>query len=113
MASESRLTSKRVNWRCSNRTRRQRRRGGSACKRLAIDGSNAAVPCSPRRSLLHDPDLASWAQRRLEAIPGAEADRALRTEAGLLQGKLLIGTLNSIGVRRDAAAVDMLAAPAA
>src|SRR5688500_11395386 len=79
-----------------------------ACKRLAIDGSSAAVPDLKR--LLSDAQLASWARIALEAIPGAEADEALLTAAGSLQGKLLVGTINSIGVRRDAKAVDPLTA---
>lgn len=77
-----------------------------ACKRLAIYGSSAAVPDLAR--LLPDPQLASWARIALEAIPGAEADEALRTAAGSLEGKLLVGTINSIGVRRAAGAVDLL-----
>ena len=36
------------------------------------------------------------------------ADAALREAAGRLQGKLLVGVVNSIGVRRDAKAVDLL-----
>ncbi len=79
-----------------------------ACKRLAIDGSSAAVPDLAK--LLPDAQLSSWARIALEAIPGSEADEALRTAAESLDGKLLVGTLNSIGVRRDANAVDMLTA---
>ncbi len=78
-----------------------------ACKRLAIDGSSAAV--SDLAKLLGDPQLSSWARIALEAIPGAEADAALRKAADSLDGLLLAGTLNSIGVRRDAAAVVLLA----
>ncbi len=44
----------------------------------------------------------------LEVIPGPEADDALRNAVGSLKGKLLVGTINSIGVRRDAKAVDPL-----
>src|SRR5688572_10117077 len=65
-----------------------------ACKLLAIDGSSAAVPDLKR--LLSDEHLASWARIALEAIPGAEADKALLTAASSLQGKLLVGTINSI-----------------
>jgi HEAT repeat protein len=79
-----------------------------ACKRLAIDGSSAAVPDLAK--LLPDPQLSSWARIALEAIPGAEADEALRKAAESLDGRLLVGTLNSIGVRRDASAVDLLTA---
>lgn len=77
-----------------------------ACKRLAVDGSKAAVPELAR--LLADEQLASWARIPLEVIPGPEADEALRKATDSLQGKLLVGTINSIGVRRDAMAVDPL-----
>ncbi len=77
-----------------------------ACKFLAIRGSKDAVPALA--PLLMDEQLHSWARIALEAIPGTEADDALRTAAGTLQGRLLIGALNSIGVRRDAAAVPVL-----
>lgn len=76
------------------------------CKLLAIHGSSAAVPDLAK--LLPDPQLSSWARIALEAIPGKEADEALRQAADSLDGLLLVGTINSIGVRRDAAAVDLL-----
>src|SRR5579871_5626109 len=79
-----------------------------ACKHLAIHGSSEAVPELAR--LLSDERLASWTRIALEAIPGSAADEALRTAANSLQGKLLVGTINSIGVRRDAGAVELLAA---
>ena len=78
------------------------------CKRLAIFGTKAAVPALA--PLLADKDLASWARIALEAIPGPEADAALRKAAGRLKGLLLVGTINSISVRRDAKAVDLLIA---
>ena len=73
------------------------------CKQLAIYGSGAAVP--ELAMLLPVPELSSWARIALESIPGPEADEALRTATESLQGRLLVGTINSIGVRRDAAAV--------
>ena len=76
------------------------------CKLLAIHGSAEAVPELAR--LLPDPHLSSWARIALEAIPGSEANEALRKAAESLEGQLLIGTINSIGVRRDANAVDLL-----
>ncbi len=79
-----------------------------ACKNLAIYGSNEAVP--ELAKLLPDPRLSSWARIALEAIPGAAADEALRTATDSLEGTLLVGTINSIGVRRDADAVDLLTA---
>ena len=78
-----------------------------ACKKLAIDGSGAAVP--ELAKLLSDPHLSSWARIALEAIPDAVADDALRTAASSLEGILLVGVINSIGVRRDQRSVDTLA----
>lgn len=77
------------------------------CKRLAIYGTQDAVPALA--PLLADKELASWARIALEAIPGPAADEALRNALGTLQGRLLIGTINSIGVRRDTRAVPALA----
>src|SRR5262249_31060032 len=79
-----------------------------ACKHLAVDGSSESVP--ELAKLLTDNELASWARIALEAIPGSASDEALRKALDSLEGELLVGTINSIGVRRDAAAVDPLAA---
>jgi HEAT repeat protein len=79
-----------------------------ACKKLAVKGSAAAV--GDLAALLTNERLASWARIPLEAIPGPEASAALRKAAGSLSGKLLVGVINSIGVRRDAAATDLLVA---
>ncbi len=78
-----------------------------ACKHLAIHGSSAAVP--ELAKLLPDEQFSSWARIALEAIPGPEADAALRTASESLEGRLLVGMLNSIGVRRDAGSVEVLA----
>jgi HEAT repeat protein len=76
------------------------------CKQLAIYGSKNAVPAlSP---LLSNPELASWARIALEAIPDAAAEDALRQAATRLDGRLLIGVLNSLGVRRVEKAVPLL-----
>ena len=77
-----------------------------ACKGLAVYGSKDAVPALA--ALLPDEHLSSWARIALEAIPDPAADEALRESLGKLQGKLLVGAINSIGVRRDAKAVDGL-----
>ena len=77
------------------------------CKRLAIHGTREAVPALA--PLLSDPQLASWARIALEAIPDPAAADALREAMSELQGRLLIGAINSIGVRRDAKAVPALA----
>jgi len=76
------------------------------CKLLAIHGSNEAV--SELAKLLPDPQLSSWARIALEAIPGSASDEALRRAIDSLQGKLLVGTINSIGVRRDAKSIETL-----
>lgn len=77
-----------------------------ACKQLAIFGSGESV--SELAKLLPNPELASWARTALEVIPGPEADAALRTAMASLTGRLLVGTINSIGVRRDPLATDSL-----
>ena len=77
-----------------------------ACKQLAIHGSKDAVPELAR--LLTDDHLNSWARIALEVIPDPSADEALRVAMNSLKGQLLVGTINSIGVRRDANAVDRL-----
>ena len=77
------------------------------CKQLAIYGTDQAVPALA--PLLADEALTSWARIALEAIPGPAADAALRNALENLEGRTLIGTINSIAVRRDAKAVDALA----
>lgn len=77
-----------------------------ACKKLAVVGSDKAV--SELARLLSDPQLASWSRIALEAIPGPAADAALRNAQESLEGRLLVGVINSIGVRRDAGAVEAL-----
>jgi len=77
-----------------------------ACKTLAVHGSADAVPDLAK--LLGNERLASWARIPLEAIPDPACDKALRDATGSLTGRLLVGAINSLGVRRDAAAVDLL-----
>jgi HEAT repeat protein len=79
-----------------------------ACKRLTVYGTAQAVP--ELAKLLPDEQLASWSRIALEAIPGPEASEALRNALRSVKGRLLVGTINSIGVRRDEGAVDPLAA---
>src|SRR5262245_53178954 len=77
-----------------------------ACKQLAMYGSKEAVP--ELAKLLPNEELSSWSRIALEAITDPAADTALIDAAKGLQGKLLVGTINSIGVRRSSAAVDVL-----
>ena len=78
------------------------------CKRLAIYGDKDAVPALA--PLLADPQLASWARIALEAIPDPAAADALRAALDTLQGNLLVGAINSLGVLRDAKSVPALVA---
>ncbi len=77
-----------------------------ACKRLAVYGTGAAA--KELGKLLTDDKLASWSRIALEAIPGPECDDVLRSAAGSLSGRLLVGVINSIGIRRDQTAIDIL-----
>lgn len=74
-----------------------------ACKFLAVQGTKEAVPALA--PLLADKELASWSRIALEAIPDSSADAALREAMGGLQGRLLVGVINSINRRRDVQAV--------
>jgi len=77
-----------------------------ACHRLAVVGTPEAVPALA--ALLSDEKLAHMARYALEAMPDPTVDDALRAALGQLKGPLQLGVINSIGVRRDAKAVDGL-----
>ena len=78
-----------------------------ACQRLSIIGDESAVPALA--GLLADEKLASYARDALEGIPSPHCDAALREALSRLDGERLIGALGSIGVRRDAMAIDLVA----
>src|SRR5262249_35035452 len=78
-----------------------------ACKYLSVYGSDAAVP--ELAKLLANERLASWARIALEAIPGPVSDEALRKASESLSGNFLVGGINSIGVRGDTNAIELLA----
>jgi HEAT repeat protein len=78
----------------------------AACKRLAIYGDKDAVPALA--ALLPDEQLSSWARIALEAIPDPAVDETLRASMDKVKGRLLVGVINSIGVRRDAKSVPIL-----
>lgn len=80
---------------------------GEACIDLGRAGTKAAV--EPLAALLGDEKLAHMARYALETIPGPAVDGALRAALGSLKGRLLVGAVQSVGVRRDAQAVDALA----
>ena len=74
-----------------------------ACQQLAVVASPAAIPALT--GLLDKEPLADYARSGLEAIPDPAAAEALRKALPRLEGRLLAGVVNSLGVRRDAAAV--------
>ncbi len=77
------------------------------CHELGRVGTKAAI--APLAALLDNPELAHAARYGLEMIPEPAADEALREAAGRLKGLLLVGVLQSIGNRRDAKAISLLA----
>src|SRR5215472_6492777 len=78
-----------------------------ACKKLASVGGKDAV--QPMAALLSHPQLSCYARFGLEPNPDPSADEALRDALPKLSGRLKIGVITSIGVRKDAKAVDILA----
>lgn len=74
-----------------------------ACQQLAEVGSPAAVPALAM--LLDQEHLADYARSGLEAIKDPAAGEALRKTLPRLEGRLLAGVVNSLGVRRETAAV--------
>ncbi len=77
-----------------------------ACRELATLGDPRAVPVLA--GLLADEKLSHMARYALEPIDDASVDAALRRALGTLTGLLRVGVISSIGMRRDAGAVDAL-----
>ena len=77
-----------------------------ACQQLAVTGTKNAVPVLA--TLLADDELSHYARFALEPIPDPSVDEALRASLAQVQGGLLVGVVNSIGMRRDAGAIEAL-----
>ena len=77
-----------------------------ACKKLSIVGGKEAV--APMAALLNDPHLSCYARFGMEPNPDPSVDDAFRAALPKLKGRLQIGVINSIGVRKDAKALDAL-----
>jgi len=77
-----------------------------ACQRLAVVGDKSAVPALA--TMLGHAQLSVYARMALETVPDRSADDALRAALGTVQGSLLAGVINSIGKRRDTAAIGAL-----
>ena len=78
-----------------------------ACRELARVATKEAVPTLA--GLLGDEKLSHMARNALEPIPDPSVDAALRDALGKLKGRPLMGVIGSLGVRRDATAVDAIA----
>ncbi len=76
------------------------------CRQLSLMGSEASVPVLS--GMLLKTDTAEMARYALEGIPGPGVDRALRAALAKTSGKTRIGIINTLGLRRDAAAVPLL-----
>jgi HEAT repeat protein len=77
-----------------------------ACQELGDFGGPASVPALA--ALLGKEHLADYARSGLEGIKHPSAGEALRTALPTLEGRYLAGAVNSLGVRRDTAAVPAL-----
>ena len=80
--------------------------GGSGVA-LEYLGSALAVPALA--ALLDQPALTTAARNALEASPHPEAAAALRAQLPRLKGVLLVGVIQSLGLRHDQASVPALA----
>lgn len=77
-----------------------------ACQELGVVGGPEAVPALA--GLLSHEQLADYARSGLEGIADPAAGAALRQALATLQGRSLAGAVNSLGVRRELAAVPEL-----
>lgn len=77
-----------------------------ACQELGDFGGPASVQALA--ALLGKEHLADYARSGLEGIKDPSAGEALRAALPTLEGRYLAGVVNSLGVRRDTAAVPAL-----
>jgi HEAT repeat protein len=77
-----------------------------ACQELGDVGGPKSV--APLAALLNKEHLADYARSGLEGIKDPSAGAALRKALPTLEGRYLAGVVNSLGVRRDTAAVSDL-----
>lgn len=79
-----------------------------ACRTLSIHGGQEAVPVLA--PLLVDDKLSHMARYALEPMPFSEAGEALRDALGKTSGRLKVGMVHSLGMRKDEQAVPALIA---
>ena len=79
-----------------------------ACRELSLIGSAASVPALA--GLLGDEKLSHMARYALERMPCAEAVKAMRDALPKVKGRIKVGVINSLGVRKDAESTAALVA---
>jgi HEAT repeat protein len=77
-----------------------------ACKKLAQVGTKESI--APLAALLGEKRLGHYARFGLEPNPDPAAGEALRAALPRLKGRLQMGVIHSIGIRKDARAIDAL-----
>jgi HEAT repeat protein len=84
-----------------------RKARADACRELAVIGGPDAVPVLV--GLLANPELHHMARYALETMPDPAVSDALRAQLGKLKGRLLVGVIGSLSVRKDVQAVEPIA----
>ncbi|NQU25515.1 MAG: hypothetical protein HQ567_29880 [Candidatus Nealsonbacteria bacterium] len=79
-----------------------------ACRKLSLIASAAEVPAIA--PLLTDDKLSHMARYALERMPCDEAVAAMRDALPTVKGRVKVGVINSLAVRRDAASTGALVA---
>jgi HEAT repeat protein len=77
-----------------------------ACRALVLKGDREAVPALA--AMLGDEKLSHMARWALEPMPCPEAGQALREALGKTSGRLKMGIINSLAIRKDEQAVPAL-----
>lgn len=77
------------------------------CRQLRQKGTVACIPALA--AMLPNPELSHMARYALEVMPYPEAGKALRDAVAKTSGSCKVGVVTSLGARRDAEAVDLLA----
>jgi HEAT repeat protein len=78
----------------------------TACRVLRQKGTVASIPVLA--GLLPDPEMSQFARYALEPMPYPEAGQAMVEALAKTNGVTRVGIINSLGVRREAAAVPAL-----
>jgi HEAT repeat protein len=78
------------------------------CRKLSLIGTAASVPALA--ALLPDENLSHMARYALERMPCKEAVAAMRDALPKVKGRVKVGVINSLGVRRDAESLPALVA---